>query len=172
MERDIKFKFGSGALLALTLLSGCQASSQEAGGPIEISLGSGLALSLALKDGGLRGAALGIAVPPGALEDGTFRVTGHAPLVQAEDWERFITTYFASGWAEAPGDDARDQAGARSQQHHEPRQGAVSHGQYRASPGAGSGGHWPDRIVEGLRSGAVLERSGKGHRLCPLRSGV
>jgi uncharacterized protein YhdP len=72
------------------------------GGPLEMALGDDLSLHMALRDGGLQGAALGIGEPAAALEAGSLLVTGHTPLVQGDEWGQFISTYFAAGWVAAP----------------------------------------------------------------------
>ena len=83
------------------------------GGPLAIQLGDDLALDLDLREGGLRAAALGIKEAPGALETGSLRVTGHAELVQGDEWGEFISTYFAAGGLTEPGSQvtAPDDAG-------------------------------------------------------------
>jgi hypothetical protein len=68
------------------------------------------------------------------------------------------------------GDDARGQAHARPQRHHEPRQGAVSHGQHRTPPGAGRGSRRRDRAVAGVRPGAGLERPAKRTSRLPAQA--
>ena len=78
------------------------------GGPLELRLGDDLALDLDLRDGGLRGAALGIKEEPGALESGRLLVTGQAELVQGDEWGQFISTYFAAGGVNVPAQEATE----------------------------------------------------------------
>ncbi len=51
-----------------------------------------------LADGTLRGGALGFQEAPGTLEPGSFRVTGHAPLVDAQQWWHFAQSVSNGVW--------------------------------------------------------------------------
>ncbi len=71
------------------------------GGPLGLALGQDLALDIQL--GGAFGGALGINAPPGAVEEGVFRVTGEAPFIEADQWLGFVTDYLLPA-AAADGD--------------------------------------------------------------------
>jgi uncharacterized protein YhdP len=73
----------------------------EQGGPLELSLGDDLFMQLDLRGRRVNSAALGIGGPPGELAANSLRVTGRAPLVQVDEWSRFISSYFDAGWATA-----------------------------------------------------------------------
>jgi uncharacterized protein YhdP len=67
------------------------------GNRLSLVLGEQLKLELDVADGVLRAGALGIGAPPAALEPGELRITGHAPLIQGDEWLRFVSEYFLAG---------------------------------------------------------------------------
>jgi uncharacterized protein (TIGR02099 family) len=67
------------------------------GNRLSLVLGEQLKLELDVADGVLRAGALAIAAPPAPLEEGVFRISGHAPLMQGDDWLRFVSEYFVTG---------------------------------------------------------------------------
>jgi uncharacterized protein YhdP len=67
------------------------------GGPILLDLEQQLNLTLDIADGALLSGALGFNVEPPLAEKGSIRVSGHAPLIQADQWIKFVQTYFGVG---------------------------------------------------------------------------
>lgn len=61
---------------------------------LSLQLGEQLKLELDMADGALRAAALAIAAEPAPLEAGVLHVSGHAPLLQVEEWSQFVRQYF------------------------------------------------------------------------------
>ena len=64
------------------------------GNLLSLDLGEQLKLKLDVADGVLRAGALAVNEEPAALEAGVLRVTGHAPLMEADEWFRFVADYF------------------------------------------------------------------------------
>lgn len=80
---------------------------------LEIQMDSELALDLDIVDGALRSGSLGVHGAPAPLAPGVLLVSGHAPLVEADQWTSFITRYFYSPEdGEAPASAVVDQASA------------------------------------------------------------
>ncbi|MDE0951374.1 MAG: DUF3971 domain-containing protein [Halioglobus sp.] len=69
----------------------------SSGGPILLDLEQQLNLTLDIADGVLLSGALGFNVEPPLAEKGSIRVSGHAPLIQADQWIKFVQTYFGVG---------------------------------------------------------------------------
>jgi uncharacterized protein (TIGR02099 family) len=61
---------------------------------LALQLGLDLKLHLSLQGGLFRGGTLGVNVEPAAIEEGQLLVTGHAPLIEADQWMDFATEYF------------------------------------------------------------------------------
>ncbi len=55
-------------------------------GPLRASLGSDLELALALGDGNLQGASLGVNAMPATVELGKVRIEGSTPIVHSDEW--------------------------------------------------------------------------------------
>ncbi|MEH6635753.1 MAG: DUF3971 domain-containing protein, partial [Halioglobus sp.] len=66
------------------------------GNLLSITLGEHLNMRLNVVDGVLRSGALSVDQEPAALDDGVLRINGHAPLVQADEWIRFVSNYFVA----------------------------------------------------------------------------
>ncbi|RLA48844.1 MAG: hypothetical protein DRQ97_02750 [Gammaproteobacteria bacterium] len=64
---------------------------------LSLALGEQLKLELDVTDGVFRAGALAIAAEPAALEEGVLRIHGHAPLIQGDEWLRFVAEYFVTG---------------------------------------------------------------------------
>ncbi len=64
------------------------------GNRLSLALGEQLKLELDIGDGALRAGALAIAAEPAPLEQGVLRINGHAPLMQGDEWLRFVAEYF------------------------------------------------------------------------------
>tara|TARA_R110002124_G_scaffold22915_6_gene85541 strand:- start:86 stop:4093 length:4008 start_codon:yes stop_codon:yes gene_type:complete len=62
--------------------------------PLSIELGEQLRLRLDIDDGAVRGGALGINEPAAVVEEGLLRITGFAPLIQADEWLALAQQYF------------------------------------------------------------------------------
>ena len=67
------------------------------GGPMLLDIEQQLNLTLDIADGALLSGALGFNVEPPLAEKGSIRVSGHAPLIQADQWIKFVQTYFGVG---------------------------------------------------------------------------
>lgn len=65
--------------------------------PLALDLGEQLRFRLNIADGAVRGGSLGVAQVPVAVRPGELRVTGHAPLLQGDQWLAFIAQYFGEG---------------------------------------------------------------------------
>ena len=66
---------------------------------LDLDLDGQLKLHLQLEDGALRGGAMAVQADPALAEPGVLLLSGHAPLVQADEWTRFITEYFYTAGA-------------------------------------------------------------------------
>ena len=60
---------------------------------LALELQSDLRFHLQLSEGKFTGAALGFYQPPGQVESGILRISGHTPLVDADQWQSFIANY-------------------------------------------------------------------------------
>lgn len=80
--------------------------------PLFLALGDDLELRLDIGEGDLRAGALGINVPPGALQAGEFNIVGHAPLVQADQWISFVSDYLVENETGAETPEGAATAGA------------------------------------------------------------
>lgn len=72
---------------------------------LSIQMGDDLRMQLHVVDGVLRSGALGVHQEQAELMPGVLHVSGHAPLVEADEWTRFISTYFYTGGEEPAGTD-------------------------------------------------------------------
>jgi uncharacterized protein (TIGR02099 family) len=66
---------------------------------LSLNLGDDLKLKLDLSNGLLRGGALAVNAEPASPDEGFLQVTGHAPLVQADEWMAFVQKYITDGAA-------------------------------------------------------------------------
>lgn len=64
--------------------------------PLRISLGDQLFLDLDINGGEFLGGALGVSAPPLPVQPGTFRVSGHASLVQGDQCIEFVSRHVLS----------------------------------------------------------------------------
>jgi len=62
-------------------------------GPMQLELLSDLRFHLQLSEGRLTGASLGFYQSPGEIDAGILRISGHSPLINTDQWQRFISTY-------------------------------------------------------------------------------
>ena len=69
----------------------------DAGAPMRLSLDDQLQLDLLLAGGELAGGSLGVRVEPTAVRDGVFHISGHAGLLQADQWLDFVAQYLGGG---------------------------------------------------------------------------
>lgn len=69
----------------------------RAGMPLSLQLADQIDLRLDIVDGSVRGGALGVGEPSGAVQEGVLRVGGHAPLVRSDEWLDFIARYAGAG---------------------------------------------------------------------------
>lgn len=61
---------------------------------LSLDMAAELQLQLHIVNGALQGGALGVHQDAAELESGVLRVSGHAPLVEADEWTHFISRYF------------------------------------------------------------------------------
>ncbi len=64
---------------------------------LQLVLRESLQFHLQLSEGQLRGAALGFYASPGEVETGVLRIGGRSPLVDAQQWQDFVTRYIEGG---------------------------------------------------------------------------
>ena len=64
------------------------------GTSLQLEIGQQLNLRLDLVEGSLRGGSLGFNVEPASPEDGRLHISGHAPLIQGDEWVAFVKKYF------------------------------------------------------------------------------
>jgi uncharacterized protein (TIGR02099 family) len=70
---------------------------QQGSMPLQLALEQQqLAINLDVADGMVRGGSIGIAATPSPVQPGDLRVTGHAPLVQVDEWFDFVSRYYGS----------------------------------------------------------------------------
>jgi uncharacterized protein (TIGR02099 family) len=69
----------------------------QGGIPLSLDLGEELKFRLDIADGAVHSGALGINVEPPPVQEDVLRVTGHASLIQGDEWLGFVTKYFSEG---------------------------------------------------------------------------
>lgn len=62
--------------------------------PLSLDLGEQLHLRLDVDAGVVHGGAIGINEPPPLSEEGVLKITGHAQLIQADEWFALVAQYF------------------------------------------------------------------------------
>jgi uncharacterized protein (TIGR02099 family) len=60
---------------------------------LELNLGSNLQFDLQMTEGRFTGGALGLYQAPEKIEPSVLRITGHSPIVDADQWEAFVDRY-------------------------------------------------------------------------------
>ena len=69
----------------------------QGGIPLSLDLGEELKFRLDIADGAVHSGVLGINVEPPPVQEDVLRVTGHASLIQGDEWLGFVTKYFSEG---------------------------------------------------------------------------